>query len=249
MPPLSTAADGGAPCPAAPPALVTTLRAVLAGRAVPFARPGTRSAVAKEPVAGPVEIGPLGLAGDEQGDRRHHGGPEKAVHHYAFDHYPSWREDLAPAVPPCLGAPGAFGENLSTLGLSEAEVCAGDVCRVGTALLQVSQARQPCWKLNHRFGVADMARRVQASGRTGWYYRVLQPGVVCAGDGLCLVDRPHPDWPLSRLLRVFYTDRMDRAALEGVAALEGLSASWRALAARRLERGAVEDWAPRLDGA
>lgn len=228
-------------------AAVTAI-AVLSGRAVPFGRQGVRSAVAKRPLSGPIEIGPVGLAGDEQGDPRHHGGPEKAVHHYALDHYPFWREALAPASPACLDAPGAFGENLSTRGLTEADMCVGDTWRIGMALLQVSQARQPCWKLNHRFGVPDMARRVQTSGRTGWYYRVLEPGRVEAGDALTLVDRPHPDWPLARLLRTFYVDRMNRAALEGIAALDLLSASWRALAARRLERGEVEDWTSRLKG-
>lgn len=118
--------------------------------------------------------------------------------------------------------------------------------RAGSALLQVSQARQPCWKLNAYFGVPDMARRVQASGRTGWYYRVVEPGVLAAGDPLALLERPCPDWPLARLLRVFYVDRLDRAALKQIAGLAPLSRSWRQLAQRRLERGAVEDWTRRL---
>jgi hypothetical protein len=118
----------------------------------------------------------------------------------------------------------------------------------GTALLQVSQARQPCWKLDHRFGVLGMARRVQASGRTGWYCRVVKPGVIAAGEILRLADRPCPDWPLTRLLRAFYVDRLERDALAGLIGLDLLSPSWRELAARRLERGAVEEWRPRLDG-
>src|SRR3546814_3138455 len=73
---------------------------------------------------------------------------------------------------------------------------------LGTALLEVSQGRQPCWKLNDRFGVPDMVRRVQSSGRTGWYYRVLRPGTARAGDPLRLDSRPHPDWPLRRLNRL-----------------------------------------------
>lgn len=221
---------------------------VLAGRPVPFGRPGVLSAIAKRPLEGPVEVGPSGLLLDEQGDPRHHGGPEKAIHHYALDHYPYWRAELAPAAPSCLEAPGAFGENLSTRGLTEADMCVGDVWRLGTVLLQVSQARQPCWKLNHRFGVLDMVLRVQASGRTGWYYRVLEPGRIAPADTLMLVERPHADWPLSRLLRTFYVDRLNRPALEGIKALELLSASWRDLAARRLERGEVEDWTRRLEG-
>ncbi|MCJ2091447.1 MOSC domain-containing protein [Methylobacterium sp. J-072] len=221
--------------------------AVLAGPSAPLGTTGSLSAIAKAPLDGPVAVGPNGLEGDEQADRRHHGGPEKAVHHYAFDHYAGWRQDLPDAEPALLARPGAFGENLSTAGLTETDICVGDLWRAGSVLLQVSQARQPCWKLNHRFGAADMARRVQTSGRTGWYYRVVEPGVIAAGDRLRLIDRPHPAWPLARLLRTFYVDRLDRAALAGIAELDALSPSWRALARRRLDRGVVEDWMARLE--
>lgn len=221
---------------------------LLTGPVAPLGDGGTTSAIAKGPVAGPVAVGRLGLAGDAQADRRFHGGPEKAVHHYALDHAAAWRAELS-GLPDLLERPGAFGENVSTSGLTEAEICVGDLWRAGSALLQVSQARQPCFKLNLRFGVPDMARRVQASGRTGWYYRVIETGTVAAGDSLDLVERPHPDWPLSRLLHHFYVDRLDAAALRAIAALEPLSESWRALAARRLASGAVEDWRRRLGEA
>lgn len=223
------------------------IRTVLVGRVAPLGRKGAPSGIAKAPAAGRVAIGPLGLSGDEQADTRHHGGVEKAVHHYPLDHAEAWRAEL-PGPPALVGQPGAFGENLSTLGLTEATVCVGDVWRAGTALLQVSQARQPCWKLNERFGVPDMARRVQASGRTGWYYRVIEPGALAAGDALALVERPCPDWPLARLLHAFFVDRLDRAALAQIAGLAPLSQSWRQLAQRRLERGSVEDWGGRLQG-
>lgn len=136
----------------------TMLNAVLTGKAVPFGRPDTLSAIGKHPVDAAIAIGPAGLEGDEQADRRNHGGPDKAIHHYPFDHYAAWRGDL-PAHCPLLESVGAFGENLSTLGLTEETVCIGDIFRIGTATVQVSQGRQPCWKLNHRFGVKDMARR------------------------------------------------------------------------------------------
>ncbi|HYD99711.1 MAG TPA: MOSC domain-containing protein [Alphaproteobacteria bacterium] len=224
------------------------LAAVLTGRAVPFGRPGAVSAIAKTPAAGPVAIGPLGLAGDEQGDPLRHGGPDKAVHHYPLDHYAAWARELPAAAAALLAAPGAFGENLSAEGLTEGDVCFGDVWQAGTARLQVSQTRQPCWKLDIRFGLKGMARRLQASGRTGWYYRVLEPGSVRAGDALALADRPHPDWPLARILNLLYVDTLDRPALSALLELPGLVPSWRKLAAARLESGTVEDWRPRLDG-
>lgn len=223
---------------------------VLTGRAVPYARPGTRSAIAKRPQGGAVRAGRLGLDGDEQGDPRHHGGAEKAIHLYSLNHYPAWRAELAghPAALAALAAPGAFGENLPVAGLDETTVCIGDAWRIGSALLEVSQARQPCWKLDERFSVPGMARRVQETGRTGWYCRVVEPGEIAAGTLPRLERRPHAAWPLARLLRLLFHDMLDRAALAEAAALPELSERARALLAQRRASGVVEDWAPRLGG-
>ncbi|SEH80434.1 MOSC domain-containing protein [Paracoccus alkenifer] len=207
--------------------------------------PGVQSGIDKRPAGRVLLLGPTGFAGDEQADLRRHGGPEKAVHHYDAGHYPVWRAELGDL--PAL-RPGGFGENLSTLGLSESDVAVGDVFRLGSALIEVSQARQPCWKLNLRFDRRDMARLVQQTGRSGWYYRVLEPGEVAPDDALALVERRAPDWTLTRLHRVLYIDRQNRAELQAMASLAPLSPSWRDLAARRLDSGRVEDWQPRLDG-
>lgn len=224
--------------------------AVLVGQPAPFGQAGRTSAIAKAPVSGPVAVGTLGVEGDRQADLRVHGGPDKAVNHYPFDHYATWRAELGLTEPEgrdgLLSAPGAFGENLSTAGLTEDGICIGDVWRAGTALLQVSQTRQPCWKLSQRFQLQDMAQRVQRTGRTGWYWRVLEPGTVQAGDALSLVERAWPDWPLARLLRVLYIDAPDRDALRELAALPCVPASWRGRAEQRLARGEVKDWGPRL---
>jgi MOSC domain-containing protein YiiM len=182
----------------------------------------------------------LGLHGDHQGDTRHHGGPEKALHHYPRDHYPAWAADGVAADAP------AFGENISTLGMTEADICIGDVYRLGTALLQVSQGRQPCWRLNARFERPDMAYLVQKSGRTGWYYRVLKEGNAQTGDSLHLEDRPQPHWPLARVIDLLYTHTMDVDALQNLADLPELALSWRELAARRIATRTVEDWSRRL---
>lgn len=222
-----------------------TIDAVLTGRAVDYTRPGSRSAIDKRAVEGPVRIGPEGLAGDEQGDRRVHGGPDKAIHHYPRDHYASWQGEVGAHA--LLQAAGAFGENISTAGITEADICLGDRLRLGSALVEVSQARQPCWKLSDRFGIADMARRVQDSGRSGWYYRVLETGTVQAGDTLVLVDRPHPHWPLPRLSELLYRRTLDRDELHGALALP-LVPSWRKLFERRLQQGDTESWDSRLGG-
>lgn len=219
---------------------------LLTGRARPLPGSEALSGIMKRPVDRPLQIGPEGVEGDEQADRRVHGGVEKAVHHYPLDHYPLWREELGDLSP--LGAAGGFGENISTSGLTEATIAVGDVFRLGKALLQVSQGRQPCWKLNHRFEVPDMARRVQQTGRTGWYYRVLEPGIVTPGDRLALVHRIAPEWTLHRLWRALYVDRLNLDELKGMAALDVLAEGWRKYAVRRLESGRVEDWRKRLDG-
>lgn len=228
-----------------PVALDLAVDAVLAGKAEPFTRPGSRSAIAKRPLRGPQRIGPEGLEQDEQGDRRVHGGVDKALHHYPRDHYGAWREELGAHA--LLDAPGAFGENLSTLGATEADVCLGDRLRLGTALVEVSQSRQPCWKLSDRFGAPALARRVQESGRTGWYYRVLEPGEVAAGDRLVLLERPYPAWSLARLIELLYRRAIDPAQLDQVLALP-LVPNWRLLFERRLAQREVENWDKRLLG-
>ena len=207
---------------------------------------GVLSGIVKTPIAAATWLGPTGLDGDTQGDTRVHGGPEKAVLQYAFDHYAEWRSEIGDL--PFLMRPGAFGENISASGLTEQAVAIGDVFRLGAARVQVSQPRQPCWKLNARFGIPDMARRVQTSGRTGWYFRVLEPGRIGPEDELEMLDRPAPDWTITRIQRAFYRDTMNREELAGIAALEPLSEGFRARAGKRLESGRVEDWSPRLWG-
>lgn len=219
---------------------------LLTGSIAPLPGGDAHSGIDKTPVTRPLALGPEGFEGDEQADRRVHGGVEKAVHHYPFEHYATWRKELGALSPPA--APGGFGENLSTSGLTEATVAVGNVFRLGGALVQVSQGRQPCWKLNRRFDVPDMARRVQQSGRTGWYYRVLQPGTVSAGDMLERIDRIAPDWTLHRLWHALYVDKLNLRELEGIAALGVLSEGWRKYAVRRLESHRVEDWSSRLEG-
>lgn len=219
--------------------------AVLIGRAVAFTRAGSVSAIAKTPVSGPQRVTRLGITDDEQGDLRVHGGPDKAIHHYPRDHYRPWQDDIG--LHPLLEHPGAFGENVSTTGMLEHDVCLGDRYRMGTALVEVSQSRQPCWKLSDHFAIPDMARRVQDTGRTGWYYRVIEEGDVQQGDALLLADRPHPAWPLSRFIALLYERAIDPGVLHDVLELP-LVPSWRVLFQRRLERGAVEDWSKRLTG-
>lgn len=223
---------------------ISHVNAVLTGRAVAYAtKPYTLSAIDKKPVAGPIYTDFLGLAGDEQGDHRFHGGVDKAVNFYPYEHYGFWRNRLGAMS--LLDTPGAFGENLSTLGMTENDLCLGDKLRIGTTLMEISQIRQPCWKLNLRFGIREMASLVQHSLRTGFYCRVLEPGVLEAGNVIKLVVRPHPDWTLSRLSILLYQPPLDVDLLEAALNLP-LVPTNRKLIENRLLSNRVEDWHGRI---
>ncbi|MBW7901922.1 MAG: MOSC domain-containing protein [Rhodocyclaceae bacterium] len=185
---------------------------------------GQFSAIWKQPLAGPVRIARDGLAGDAQADRRVHGGPEKAVHHYAGENYAKLAERF-PQIADALVV-GSIGENVSTFGLDETTVCVGDVFRVGGALLQVSQPRRPCWKIDARYGVAGMVRHIVDSGRTGWYYRVLEEGAAAPGDAFALVERPAGAVTLAALWTAWHHHRPDADGLAALAAAPGLTPAW-----------------------
>ena len=218
------------------------------GSAQPFGPRREPSAIAKSAVGGPVLLGLTGLMTDEQGDLRSHGGPEKALLHYPSEHYLAWRAEMTLDPKVANLEIGGFGENISTHGLSECDVAVGDIFELGEALIEVSQPRQPCWKLNIRFNVSNMALKVQNSGRTGWYYRVLRSGMVGPQDSLVRVERLDPDWTLRRVQKVLYHDRLNIDELTQLATLRGLTPKMQSLAAARLQHLKVENWDPRLNG-
>lgn len=150
-------------------------------------------------------------------------------------------------IAPNASAPGTFGENLVIDDASESDLCLGDRWRIGSAIVEVSQGRQPCWKLNLRFDVPDMARRVQDTGRAGWYFRVIGPGTIAAVDHGRLIARPNPAWSLARTSHLLYYDGMNRLALAELADLPTLPDSWRRLAIARLASNKTESWSRRVE--
>ena len=177
----------------------------------------------KSPVTEPVWLGRTGLAGDGQADSKNHGGPDKAVLAYAADHYPLWHAELNRSDL----SYGAFGENFTIAGLSEETVCIGDVFAVGPVRVQVSQPRQPCWKIARRWRIKDLTARVLSTGRTGWYFRVLVEGYVQPGLPVVLIERPFPRWTVARASEIMRHRRDDPAAAAELAACPLLSVSWR----------------------
>lgn len=210
------------------------ISALMTGKARRFGDKGEPSAIAKSPVVGARHVTFLGIEGDEQADLTVHGGTEKAIHHYPRDHYGWWADRLGDH--PLLAGPGAFGENISTEGLVEREACIGDRYRLGSALVEISQGRQPCWKLGHRFGVASVTATVVATRRSGWYYRVIEEGAVAAGDVLELVARPLPDWSVDRVfaLLVGGAGKREPEALRALSEMDVLAATWRVRAGKLL---------------
>ncbi|MDO5682369.1 MAG: MOSC domain-containing protein [Propionibacteriaceae bacterium] len=213
--------------------MATELTGVFVGTPVPLQPEGQLSSIVKHPVTGRVHVDAEGLTGDEQGDRRVHGGPEKAVHFYPPENYQrlaSARPELAEAL-----QVGVLGENLSAPGLTEAEVCIGDIFSIGTVVLQVSQPRRPCWKIDNRLGSPGLNQVVVKLGCPGWYARVLNPGELGIGDAIELLERPAPGLSLARLLAADRDHRPDPAELQVLAGAVGLNEDWQARLLRRAQ--------------
>jgi MOSC domain-containing protein YiiM len=182
-----------------------------------------RTSIFKLPVTGRLRVRAQNIDGDRQSDLSVHGGIDKAVYGYASEHYPFWRSELGLAELPW----GSFGENLTTEGLTEEDICIGDRIRCGSAELAVTQPRQPCYKLGVRFGRPDIVRRFQKSGRSGFYFAVTREGELGAGDSIELVRTMGDRISIADATRAFYDRRADPALLRRLAALPALAESWR----------------------
>ncbi|CAH1208954.1 Molybdenum cofactor biosysynthesis protein [Candidatus Nitrotoga sp. BS] len=182
----------------------------------------------KEPVSGPIWAGTTNLTGDGQADLRVHGGSDKAINVYPFEHYAFWLDELDNKEL----SNGAFGENFTVAGILEAKACIGDIFELGGALVQISQPRQPCWKLSRRWRIQDFVARVVRTGRTGWYFRVLREGNIQAGAALVLVDRPYPEWTVAIANNIMLHRKEDYVAAHALAECPALSKSWKATLSR-----------------
>ncbi|TWP29064.1 MOSC domain-containing protein [Apibacter muscae] len=214
------------------------------GKEVSLANTGYYSAINKHEIKESQYVRKEGLILDSQADKKNHGGKDKALHQYAFENYSYWKQKYPNQ--PLLSSPAAFGENISSLGMNEDMVCIGDVYRLGSCIIEVSQARQPCWKLNFRFGIENMAVQVQNSLKTGWYYRVIQEGKIKAGDIFELDARPHPEYSLTRILKVLYLEDINIPELNQMIELKPLAESWKRILKKRIDTGIIENWEKRL---
>jgi MOSC domain-containing protein YiiM len=208
----------------------TTLGGIYVGKLSVLGPEGQLTGIFKRPVAG-AQVTTDGIAGDHQADRRVHGGPEKALHHYAAENYA-----VLAARYPALAAllvPGNLGENLSTRGWTEDNVHLGDEFRIGTVRVQVSQPRSPCWKINHRFGVEGLSRLIAEAGVVGWYYRVLAPGTIAVCDAFELVGREPDPVAIRAFWAIVTSDRPSAGDLARLQRIAALNPQWKARLAQR----------------
>ncbi len=200
-----------------------TLLSIQTGRIAPLGPEHVPSAIVKTARQGPIAVGLLGLDGDEHADLAVHGGAEKAVYGYAASHFPGW----AAQFPALNFTGGAMGENLTVSGMTEEDICVGDVHAIGTALLQVCQPRQPCFKFSLRHDNNRLPKAMVKSGWSGWYYRVLQTGALSPGDAVTLHQRPNPDFPFTRLVEIVYHGKATREEIARLADMSGVAGQWR----------------------
>jgi len=190
------------------------------------------TAFAKRPVSGSVWVRKDNIEGDGQASTQTHGGVEKACSSYPWEHYSYWQE--------CLDLPkityGAFAENFTTQGLLETEVCIGDTFACGGAIVQVSQPRPPCWRLSRWYGIEDFAIRMEQTGLTGWYLRVLQAGAVETGMRIELVERSSPEWTVKVAHELMYAPEPDVNRIRALMACSFLSESWRDALSKKIRK-------------
>lgn len=192
-------------------------------RKVDFRGKVVTTAIFKEAVKGRVKLRKLNLDGDRQADLTVHGGEDKAVYAYPAEHYEYWRRELSNAELRW----GMFGENFTTEGLLEDTVNIGDQFRIGSAKVIVTQPRMPCYKLGVKFGRSDIIRRFLVSGRSGFYFRVLQEGEVGSGDSIELIGRDKNNVTVRDIVRLYVNDKQDIAILKRAAQVDALPEEWR----------------------
>lgn len=218
--------------------ILSQIDVLLIGQPKAFHADGTMSAIARTPVNRSVFLGKHGFAGDQVADPKVHGGADKAVHFYPAEHYPKWIAHFAAQdfVHPLLDQAGAFGENISASGLQEDNIRIGDQFRLGHAIVEVAQGRQPCWKLDHHFGVHGLSAAVISSGRCGGYFRVIEEGEVAPGDRIEQVHAAKHDWTIAKSFHLLigggHRAKGAMSELRALAALETMAESWRTRAAK-----------------
>ncbi|AAZ24467.1 MOSC domain-containing protein [Colwellia psychrerythraea] len=206
-------------------------------------RYGIETAIDKQPVNTSLYLSFDGLAGDECADKLHHGGLERALHQYPAEHYAYWQEKYN--TDNTWQAAG-MGENISSTGMTEQTVYLGDRYQWGEAIIEVSQPRSPCFKLNKRWGIDNLSVDMQDVSRSGWLYRVIQPGMVSVDEPLELIARIDNAMTITEVCETFFGDPLNNQKLLALKKQSTLSDSWMEKIVQRLANNEVENWNFRL---
>ncbi|MEH6465244.1 MAG: MOSC domain-containing protein [Shewanella psychromarinicola] len=184
------------------------------------------------------------VVGNREADSKHHGGLDRVLHHFPREHYGQYRRwDLMST----FGDAPLMGENISTVGLNEAQVNIGDIVQIGDVTLQVTQPRSPCFKLNLQFDQPKFALAMQESRMCGWFYRVLSEGAIRSSDSIVLLERK-TDISVAKAMQIYFLAEFDAAQYQLLLECDGLAQSWVNSLQRRLDQQSIEDWAMRLYG-
>jgi len=206
---------------------------IFTGRIRPFPESGRPTGIFKQAASAALLLDREGFVGDQQADRNVHGGPEKAVHYYPAAHYARLASRFPEAAQLLL--PGSIGENLSSFELDEHDVHIGDIWRLGDALLQVCQPRNPCWKIDARYATEGMAAFIAEQRLTGWYWRVVVPGMVVPGAELVPEQIAANAPSLAAAMQLWQAHRPPLAELQGLARAPGIASQWKQKIDSRVE--------------
>ncbi|QFK73207.1 MOSC domain-containing protein [Pradoshia sp. D12] len=181
-----------------------------------------QSAIYKDEVHHPIHVSKTNLEGDKQSDLNHHGGPDKAICVYPSEHYPYWSEKIGQ-----LFKAGDFGENLTIFGLTEDKVRIGDILKADGCLFQVTQPREPCYKIAARHNIDQLPFWIRASGYSGYYLRVLEEGILTKGSVIEIIDRAPQSITIAYANQIMHHDSSNREAIQSILSVDALSESWK----------------------
>ena len=202
-----------------------------AGKVRPFGPRGKGSAIAKSPIQA-AEVNEFGMLEDAQGDKRFHGGPEKALHQYSLSgyekmskHHPLFHKKFLP---------GVLGENITSDTMHDRNVCIGDIYQLGAVKVQVSSPRIPCWKIAHKMDISELDKFIAKHCITGWYYRILENGTIRVGDEITLNERPNPEITVQAFMKLVNGQDDRKEHIKLAADAEGLDPEWKERLLRKL---------------
>ena len=200
------------------------LKAILVGKTKKYKNEKREweSGYAKKPIKGFAEITKLTIIDDEVADKKHHGGVDKAILVYSFNHYEKWKKELNLENIDI----GSFGENFLIDGLDENNVSVGDIYQLDEVIVEVSQPRQPCWKIGNHFNDKSMLPKVLNNSRTGWYLRILKEGKIDINSTIKLIKKPYPELTIKKLNDLL-KDKSDKILIDKILNLDVVAEAYK----------------------